>query len=99
MLTTLVPDPTKADGQIGTGSNLQIVNGYNMDPTYVPNPNRADGAGVVIPAGNILEYDGNPNGVISATGPAILLGSGASIGFVWLKIATDSGNTGWFQIL
>lgn len=68
-----------------------------MRVTYVPNPNAADGRGVSIPAANIYEYDGNPNGVIAATGPAILLGSGSSIGAVWVKTATDSGKTGWVQ--
>lgn len=68
-----------------------------MRVTYVPNPNAADGRGVSIPAANILEYDGNPNGVIAAAGPALLLGSGSSAGNVWIKTATDSGNTGWVQ--
>ena len=70
-----------------------------MRVTYVPNPNAADGRGVYIPAANILEHDGNPNGVIAATGPALLLGSGSSIGAVWVKTATDSGNTGWVQVV
>jgi hypothetical protein len=50
-------------------------------------------------ATNILEYEGNPNGAVSATSLAILLGSGTSIGNIWLKVTPGTTNNDWFQVL
>jgi len=40
-----------------------------------------------------------PNGVTTATGPAIFLGSGAIIGQMWAKVTAGTSNTDWFQLL
>ena len=62
MQLTYVPDPTKADGQIGTGSNLVPVFNQDMEITYVPNPNAADGAsgGGTGGASDYIDYAGPP---------------------------------------
>ena len=44
---TYVPDPSKADGKIGTGSNVdQFVSTKQVPTAYVPDPSKADGRGV-----------------------------------------------------
>lgn len=46
-----------------------------------------------------LTYDGNPNGVITATGKALLFGVGASQGQMWVKVTPDSSSTDWIQMI
>lgn len=41
----------------------------------------------------------DPNGVITATGPAIVLGSGASSGFMWVKVTAGTSNNEWNQVI
>ena len=60
MSPTHVPDPNKADGRAGTGSNLTLVVSADMDPTYIPNPNKADGAPVAAGAPDFISYPGPP---------------------------------------
>jgi hypothetical protein len=69
-----------------------------MPFALVPNPDKADGQPVVSLNGNekVIPYDGDPNGIITATGAAIVVGSGASIGTIWLKSTKGTSNNEWF---
>lgn len=60
MQTTYVPNAQKADGQLGTGSNLRRVVSPGVKPTYVPSPNAADGAPVIAGAPDYIDYPGPP---------------------------------------
>lgn len=46
-----------------------------------------------------LTFDGNPNGIITATGKALLFGVGSSQGQMWVKVTPDSSNTDWIQMI
>lgn len=67
MNVTYVPDLDKADGQLGTGSNLVPIPESNVLITYVPNPNAADGQSILpvflasISALDYIDYPGPPN--------------------------------------
>ena len=67
-----------------------------MDPTYVPNPNAADGQPVTTGGSTTFSSAVDPTGVISCTGPGIVLGFGASAGKVWNKTTTGTSSTDWF---
>ena len=99
MYATYVPNPTAADGQLGTGSNLIPIPESNVLITYVPDPNKADGKGVSLASEDIFSWDGNPNGHVTAAGPAIVLGEGSTEGNLWFKVIKTKSNTGWFPVL
>lgn len=42
-------------------------------------------------------FDGNPNGNVTATGAAMIIGVGSTDGQLWMKNTTGTNNTDWFQ--
>jgi len=67
-----------------------------MNPTYVPNPNAADGQGVTTAASTTFPSSVDPTGVISCTGAGIVIGTGAQAGKVWYKTTAGTSSTDWF---
>ena len=62
-------------------------------PNATTVPNLANEGGT----GGVVTYDGNPNGVLSATGPALCIGINSSDGKLFKHV--DSGaSTTWIQI-
>ncbi len=47
----------------------------------------------------ITAYDGDPNGVKTMTGQAICLGSGSTIGAVWIKTSAGTSNNEWQELI
>src|SRR6185369_5468382 len=47
----------------------------------------------------VHRYDGNPNGNVTATGPAVVIGTGASLGSLWTKDTAGTSNNEWTQII
>ncbi len=47
----------------------------------------------------ITAYDGDPNGVKTMTGQAICLGSGTTLGAIWIKTSAGTSNNEWTEII
>lgn len=47
----------------------------------------------------VFSHDGDPNGVVSATGAAICLGTGSTDGAVWVKTSAGANNNTWTNII
>lgn len=46
-----------------------------------------------------LEGDVDPNGVVTATGPAIFRGTTTEAGKVWVKVTEGTSNDEWTQLV
>jgi hypothetical protein len=53
-------NPTYIGDPVGTGSNLTPIPESNVPITRVPNPNAADGQGVITGAPDYIDYPGPP---------------------------------------
>lgn len=67
---------------------------------YVPNQSWPKATPLPTSAsGGLVTYDGNPNGVVTMTGPGICLGTGTTLGSVWVKTTSGTSNNEWTEVI
>lgn len=79
----------------GPDANADDLLEVSHDPSGVPTSQKMTIAQIRA----ILTATGDPNGVVTATGPAIVIGSGAAAGSLWVKSTAGTSNNEWNQLI
>lgn len=96
-------DPVELLLEIRVVNSLGYAQTYASVPVSIYNHAIDDGVtttGTLSPTTtNVFAYDGDPNGVLAATGPALCFGTGSTQGDVWQKTTTGTSSSEWVKII